>query len=621
MNLINLEQLLSPVVAVNKMDSAALKLMLAQVNQAQLQLLPSGKVQLSIQTPQGNIPIQLPAAMLPAAKQRPEQVQVTIQPAPNNQLQLTIQHAPASAIKLALSDTQTQQLLFQLVKTQLSPSVMKMAVPAPATVSSLPASLFLQHQKVALQLDRFTPILLRQETASHIYKILQQNNVISANIPDSKTISVQITPHPKQAFWQLLIPRSENLNTAQNVTTSPASILLHPAEQKLLLKQIQQLLSTSLPDVNVRQNKIDLKGTPSAAITLPQPITNGQYQIQLQSQQNQWHLLLQPLTQSTQIRIPAQEIQGLLPQTAVKETEKTAAPLATSALPDKSQTKITLPAATKLPAETLPQAWRHLLPLLTESPSRLVSLPELPEPARELLNLIRQSQPDVAKPVNPQQLLQQLTALLQFNPVQQTPNLQTSAGTLAIAIQLLLGHLIKKPVTATASPNQRMSQLISQLDSNSAGQLLRQLAGHSSRIQQGQLATVENQFQNMPQQWLLQLPLQQDGQSLFSQLLIEQRDASQQKNDSAQTQWQLTMKFDLQQYGQLLVIAKLEQQDLQLQFYTDTVSTKLTTERFLPILKDRCKMQGIHLSQAACQLGKIPDSLATHSTSLVAVKV
>ena len=41
------------------------------------------------------------------------------------------------------------------------------------------------------------------------------------------------------------------------------------------------------------------------------------------------------------------------------------------------------------------------------------------------------------------------------------------------------------------------------------------------------------------------------------------------KGGEKQTQWQLTMKFDLQQLGQLLVVAKLQQQQLQLQRHWD----------------------------------------------------
>ena len=85
--------------------------------------------------------------------------------------------------------------------------------------------------------------------------------------------------------------------------------------------------------------------------------------------------------------------------------------------------------------------------------------------------------------------------------------------------------------------------------------------------------------------------------------------------------WQLTMKFDLQQYGKLLVVAKLQEQDLQLQFYTDHNQALRLAQKFLPLLKDRCLAQGLTVSKADCQLGKIPDSLLPRHNSLLTVKV
>jgi hypothetical protein len=80
------------------------------------------------------------------------------------------------------------------------------------------------------------------------------------------------------------------------------------------------------------------------------------------------------------------------------------------------------------------------------------------------------------------------------------------------------------------------------------------------------------------------------------------------------------MKFDLGQYGQLLAVAKLAGQDLQLQFYTDQPAALRQAEKFLPLLTERCQAQGIQVSQAACQLGKIPDTLGSRRTSLIATQ-
>ena len=57
-----------------------------------------------------------------------------------------------------------------------------------------------------------------------------------------------------------------------------------------------------------------------------------------------------------------------------------------------------------------------------------------------------------------------------------------------------------------------------------------------------------------------------------------------------------------------------------LQFAT-AINADLLAEKYLPLLKDRCKAQGIDVKEAHCQLGKIPDSLMPKTTSLLAIRV
>ncbi|MER8149666.1 hypothetical protein ABS241_19960, partial [Acinetobacter baumannii] len=86
------------------------------------------------------------------------------------------------------------------------------------------------------------------------------------------------------------------------------------------------------------------------------------------------------------------------------------------------------------------------------------------------------AQPDGSKVLSAPQVVEQLQAALQFQPMQAQPNMGTAAGTLAVAIQLLLGHLLRQPLTAGKEPaTQRLAQSIGQLDAQQSGQLLRAL--------------------------------------------------------------------------------------------------------------------------------------------------
>lgn len=266
--------------------------------------------------------------------------------------------------------------------------------------------------------------------------------------------------------------------------------------------------------------------------------------------------------------------------------------------------------------------WRQWLPLSQLSADPLALDPELPAAVQAVLQNIKQPMLDAAKSIAQQQLQQQLTAALQFNPqVQPTvATLNTGAATVAIAIQLLLGRLANTtPAAAKSAVNPKLQQLIQQLEPQQTSQLLRQLAGHASTMQGAQLATAEQQQAQSPQVFI-QLPLLQQGEQRFVEFALSEREADGSQSEQRTKYWQLTMKFDLVDQGHLLVQVRLQGSAVHLQFYTEQSKPLATAQQFLPLLKDRLKMQGIEVVEAQCQLGKIPAQLYQRSHSLLAVK-
>ena len=269
--------------------------------------------------------------------------------------------------------------------------------------------------------------------------------------------------------------------------------------------------------------------------------------------------------------------------------------------------------------------WRQWLPLSGAKADPLRLLPELPAAVNAVLSELKSQTLDVSRPIQSSQLMQQLNAALQFNPLQQLPQnmANSSAGTLAVALQLLLGRLagLTAPDNKTA-PGAKLQQLIGQLDNNQSSNLLRQLSSHASTLQGSQFATVEQQQQpQQNQQLFIQLPLQQQGDSRFAELAILEREADGKGGSGKTRQWQLTMKFDLAELGPLLVQVRLTGQDVSLQFYAEQEKVVSTAQQFLPLFKDRLKLQGLSVSEAQCQLGKIPPQLYQRSNSLLAIKV
>ncbi|MDP2715632.1 flagellar hook-length control protein FliK [Rheinheimera sp.] len=605
MNQINPDKLLQ-LSAGTKLDSPAIKLMLAEVYQSQVQQLTDGRFRLQLPSPQGAVHISLPAsasaaiqAMLPAApaslQGALQQLQLQFQPLANGQLQLTLQSA-ANSLSIPLSLTQVQQLLAIPVSGNTA---------APATIA---ANLLPSSAAVTLALPGFSPVPLSTQTQQALSAMLPALSAattqlllrLDTNAKDLQLRLIATVTHPTQG----------SSNTQSN------SVVLQKTEQTAIVQQLVRLFNQQAGAADTTKLNPVLQSVLQSALSAAPAAMPAQYKLQLQQHAGQWQLQLSTAQLSSKVSVQQDDISRPLqfiagPNQSSGEKTPLTAPQTSAALQTAQQTA----------QQAVQQAWRHLLPLLPATADPLASLAELPQPVQQILQLLRQSQPDGARMQTPLQLTQQLAALLQFQPLQPAATVQNSGGALAAAIQLLLGNLLQRPPALANLPaNQRLAQLVNQLEPAQASNLLRQLAGHSSTLQQSQLATLDSN-NNAQQQLLLQLPLQLAGQSVFSQLQLEQREADGKKGGEKQTQWQLTMKFDLQQLGQLLVVAKLQQQQLQLQFYTEQQRAKQLAEQFLPLLKDRCEAQGLQVKQAECVLGKIPDSLLPRANSLLAVKV
>ncbi|MFT7398867.1 MAG: hypothetical protein ACI832_002113 [Rheinheimera aquimaris] len=611
MNQINLDKLLQLAPGA-KADTAALKLVVAQVYQGQIQQLSSDGFRLQLPSAQGALQIDLPASASTSLQQLvlrslPEQmqnlttqqqlahhaklnkvpVQVQFQPQPDGQIKLSLQSSTAP-VTLTLQPQQLRALLISLFSSQNAATLIKSS-DSNSSAALVTAKLQTQGNNYLVQLPTLPALQLKTDAQSSLATALAGSH------SNQLTVVLQLTSNDKALSTNLL------LGAAQG--QPPGVTLLDKPQQQALMRQLVQAFNQlQLSTANSQHPAMQILKPVIAA----RPDISGSYQLQLQPSAQTAQLQLLPQKAQLQLSVSPQDsnrpIQFVATGSGNPATSKAAA--------DNSN----LPLAVQ-------QAWRNLLPLLSTRPDLLADLPELPEPVQQVLQLVRHSQPDGSKVLSASQLVTQLQSLLQFHPLQNQPNVQTSGGALAVAIQLLLGHLMQKPQNAALQPaNQKLAQLINSLEPAQASSLLRQLASHSSTLQQSQLATLDSN-QATQQHLLLQLPLQQGEQSVFSQIQLEQREADGKQQSGKETQWQLTMRFELQQLGALLVVAKLQQQQLQLQFYTEQQEAKQLADRFLPILKDRCTMQGLVVSEAECVLGKIPDTLLPRANSLLAIKV
>lgn len=601
---INLDKLLQTAPTA-KADTAMLKLAIAQIYQGQVQQLLDGQFRIQLPTAKGPLLVNLPQVASASVQQLLQPALTQLASANNKQasavkIPLQVQFTPLNneAVHLTLQTVATAQhvaLSAQVLHKLLLAAYSSHTAVTPSNTgknTETAALITAQLTKEPIASTIKLPALTSVPTSSQAQAILSQ--VLSGSKTQQVTILLQLS--------QAASGISATVQLPGNMAIQPSLSLIERPEQLQLAQQLIKLFN---------QQHITTADSehPAIALIKPQlarlPLSAAPLLLQLQQRDNQLQLQLLPQKTQLQLQVSAEDFNRPLQfVSAVNATQ--------------SRTTATDSAAS---VQAVQQAWRHLLPLLPTKPDALASLPELPEPVQQILQIIRHSQIDGQKVFSSSQVMMQLQSLLQFQPLQPAVNTQNSGGALAVAIQLLLGNLMQKqPQSTSQSANPRLAQLVANLEPAQASSLLRQLASHSATLQHSQLATLDTNTASQ-QQILLQLPLQQNEQSVFSQIQLEQRDADGKQALGKEKLWQLTMKFDLQQLGPLLVVAKLQQQQLQLQFFTEQALAKRLADKFLPILKDRCSMQGLQVHQAECILGKIPDSLLPRANSLLAIKV
>ena len=571
--------------------------------------------------PQGPINLHLALKQLPSG-----QLQLQVQP--NTNPPAAISFSSAALVKLLGAPEHSNQLQLEVL---LGRSGEKLLLQLPnqrqlqLPLSFVPQSSQWPQQfqtKALLLLDASTTQLqIKLKLDSVLPETLKNSAAEVAKSPEqSSSAQAKTGAGTTQLFTDSKAARSENAAAASTLPAAAftdKTVSLSQSQNRELLPLLAKALQPALlsaetkPGADAKPLQQWLHNQLSAA----QQATAKQIPTQLQ-QGADWQLSPsshKSAPQQWQLQLSPTPPKGAVLELSPQQLNRT---LIWQAAPADSQQKTQV---------DMSQLWRQWLPLSGAKADPLRVLPELPAALNAVFTELKAQSLDVAKPVQSSQLLTQLTAALQFNPLQPTPaNLAgSSAGTLAVALQLLLGRLAGTSTTEPKTPvAAKLQQLIGQLDNTQSSNLLRQLSSHASTMQGSQLASVEQQQQpQQNQQLFIQLPLQQAGDSRFAELAISEREADG-KSDNAKTrQWQLTMKFDLAELGPLLVQVRLTGQDVSLQFYAEQEKVVSTAQQFLPLFKDRLKLQGLSVSEAQCQLGKIPPQLYQRSNSLLAVKV
>ncbi|WP_337840360.1 flagellar hook-length control protein FliK [Rheinheimera sp.] len=648
MNQINLDSLFQP-----QARSAQTLVTLVQ-EQSYQALLSVGKSQgsLTVQSPSGPLTLSSSALKLP---QLQGQVTVQFNPTPAGQLQLQLSQQFASPQAIQLNQAQWYQLVSslsqQLPQTAVSLQVqfrshdmaLLLKLPAQHTPVRLPLPAVLQplqalfaQQAASQWLNarlEFSQGELKLQVQPEAKWLASQTEEIQTSLSQLATKAVRLTPSPAVQA-QLLPALSHKLNQQLGHTAVPLlqlqQLALPIALKQQLAAPAYQLQLSSTGQLQLKaplQQQTVIIESPGKSVQL-QPAPTEQTMAQHPSNARAAPLAAQAITAAEPFagttKNQPQHAEALVPG-KVLQPERPQSQAVPSQLPAINQHGAVqaAPVPLKLEASTVNQAWRQLLPLLPEQWQELPDSPDLPPVVRELLQQVRQWQPDPLKPQLAKELPEQLQALLQFSPAMVLPGTAptNAASGLALALQLLLGRVNSGSQEKTPVKEGKLKELVQQLDSQQSLDLLKKLSSHSASVQQAQLATVEQQAKEPLQQLYFALPLNGQHQSDLCQIVITEREPDPEQRQAGGSGWQLTMKFDLKILGNLLVISQLAGPNLSLQLYTDNNTALLLAEKFLPLLRDRLKAQGLQLGETRCQLGKIPDSLMPKTTSLLAIRV
>ncbi len=166
--------------------------------------------------------------------------------------------------------------------------------------------------------------------------------------------------------------------------------------------------------------------------------------------------------------------------------------------------------------------------------------------------------------------------------------------------------------TTSASEIQPLKEKLAAMDKQELSSVLRQVAKLSGAIQIGQLNHAEHAIQSAeqktaPASWHLTLPLAVAPEPCSVRISIQEQ-LAQQAQQSTQRRWQLKLNFDLASHGQMLALLTLQDVELDLQLYCDSIALRQQVLTLLPTLSARLHQQGLWLVDVQCHLGKLPNT-------------
>ena len=224
----------------------------------------------------------------------------------------------------------------------------------------------------------------------------------------------------------------------------------------------------------------------------------------------------------------------------------------------------------------------------------------------------------LTSPVNSSNFIQGLVALVQLalagRAMQRQPSLKTQIDAPDSVVSKTLANM-----GVTSQPS-RVSQDINQLDGRQ--QLLAQLKTLLSSHQQNKIANVDSRIQGQDNFYYI-LPSLSQHHSPPELLIKREQGGPNHKSVQAgqRSLWNITMKLDIGDSGQVLAKSKIDKNTITLDLYASSDEVLKRISDTLPYLKRRLTSLGLTVESTSYQRGHIPETLNSRPHQIFETRV
>ncbi|MCU7554883.1 flagellar hook-length control protein FliK [Alteromonas sp. ASW11-19] len=228
----------------------------------------------------------------------------------------------------------------------------------------------------------------------------------------------------------------------------------------------------------------------------------------------------------------------------------------------------------------------------------LFASPTLPLTATQLMN-----------PATSNSMVAGLVALLHVTLAGRAINRQPGLQTQADAPDQMLHKLVGGGGGAQGKPAAgRVSQELAQFESRNP--FIQQIKTLLANHQQHKLAQVDSRLQGQESLFYVLPVTAEKGSPPEILIRPEERGghAARKQGENGKL-WNVTMKLDIGNQGELLAKSRIDNESITLDLYTSTDTLLVSVLDTLPYLKRRLTELGLEVAGASCQRGKIPATL------------